>query len=271
MSAILTADLFGLHHGQTLAKRTLFDLIQYSKQPGSDLWSGSHNSIGNTPQQGINWIGHPPAVRGVIIKTSPGSYEQDGWVDAERSVFRYSFKARKGVINLGELANRVLVEQALGLYPVLLFAEAEGQWRFEGRFDVSQIAERYVVLQRQSALSAAAPEAPDLLWREGRRRYVTHLLAERSGALVKWLKGATEPVCDVCDDNASSRYGVSIVDAHHRTPLSAWTEEHDVAAEDIALICPNCHRAVHATMQGNPSLSYDAIRLLLRTRLATAD
>ncbi len=271
MDAMTADNLFSLEPGETMPRRLLYELIQFSKQPGSTYWGGPESQIGNTPQQGINWIGRPPAVRGVIIKTKLGSYAGDGWVDEERGDFRYSFKARKTVVDLGELANRVLVEQPLGLYPVLLFAEAGTQWRFEGRFDVSQIAERHVVLRRQSAVTSVAPEVPDPVWREGGKRYVTHLLAERSGALVKWLKATAEPACNVCGDNASRRYGMPVIDAHHRTPLSAWTEQHEVAADDIALVCPNCHRAVHASMRGDPFLSYDTIRLQIRAQLAVPD
>jgi putative restriction endonuclease len=271
MDAMTADNLFRLEPGETMPRRLLYDIIQFSKQPGSRYWGGPESQIGNTPQQGINWIGRPPTVRGVIIKTKLGSYAGDGWVDEEHGDFRYSFKARKTVVDLTELANRVLVEQPLSLYPVLLFAEAGTQWRFEGRFDVSQIAERHVVLRRQSALTSVAPEVSHPVWCEGGKRYVTHLLAERSGALVKWLKGAAEHVCDVCGDNASSRYTMPVIDAHHRTPLSVWTEEHEVTAGDIALVCPNCHRAVHATMRGDPSLTYDAIRLHIRARLAVPD
>jgi putative restriction endonuclease len=267
VSAMLTADLFGLRPGQMIPKRILSALIQYSKQPGSPHWSGAGNSIGNTPQQGINWIGSPPAVRGVIIKTLPGSYAEDGWADSAHETYRYSFKARKGRINPGELANRVLIDQPTGLYPLLLFTEAGLQLRFEGRFDVSQIAETYVLLRRQSTLTDQAPDCADPVWREGRKRYVTHLLAERSGAMAAWLKSVADPVCDICGDNPSIRYGARIIDAHHRTPISTWTEEREVTADEIALLCPNCHRAVHARMREDGS-AYDAIRLQLRNQLA---
>lgn len=268
---IMTAgDLLGLGPGQSVSKRVLFDLIQYSKQEGSAHWSGPGGRIGNTPQQGINWIGLPPDVTGVIIKTRPGSYEHDGWADEAHGLYRYSFKARKGVVDHGELANRVLIDQPLGLYPVLLFTESGTEWRFEGRFDVSEIAGDHVVLRRQSGASEQTPEAVDMVWREGRRRYVTHLLAERSRALVAWIKSVTEPACDICEENPSDRYGVPVIDAHHRKPVTAWTDEHEVTPDDIALVCPNCHRAVHACMRQGED-SYEAIRDQLRLRLVVSD
>ena len=104
-------DLLSLSSGDTVSKRNLFDLIQYSKVEGSDQWSGAEWAIGNTPQQGINWIGNLPHVEAVIIKTRQGSYTDDGWADEQRRSYQYSFKARKGAISFAEKANQVLVQQ----------------------------------------------------------------------------------------------------------------------------------------------------------------
>ena len=52
-------DLFSLSDGDVVSKRCLFDLIQFSKIENSLYWSGPKSVIGNTPQQGINWVGPP--------------------------------------------------------------------------------------------------------------------------------------------------------------------------------------------------------------------
>lgn len=270
MQLLVPEQLFELQASEKISKRSLYDLIQFSKQESSPSWDGVANRIGNTPQQGINWIGQPPAVKGVIIKTRPGSYAQDGWVDEAMDAYRYSFKARKGVINHAERANRVLIDQAIHLYPVFLFTEAGKDWRFEGRFVVREIAEEFVVLEREASAPYAAVDVGGIGWREGARRYVTHLLAERSRALVSLLKSTKSLACDVCDEDASARYGVPVVDAHHRTPLSTWTGEHEVKPEDIALVCPNCHRAIHAHMRSSDA-AYDVVRQIIRDRLHGSD
>lgn len=269
MVLTLPTDLFGLAEGAVVSKRSLYDLIQFSKQPGSGQWGGLDWRIGNTPQQGINWIGQPPEVRAVIIKTRPGSYAHDGWVDGDTDAYRYSFKARKAVVSHGELANRVLIDQPLQLYPVLLFTEAGSGWRFEGRFAVTDVDQAFVVLRREAEPSQVSVEPGGLVWNEGRRRYVTHLLAERSRAMVDFLKSAAGVVCDICDQDTSAIYGVPVIDAHHRTPLSTWTGDHPVTAADIALVCPNCHRAVHAHMRQTGN-GYDAIRQTIRARFQQA-
>lgn len=78
-------DLFSLKLGDVVTKRNLFDLVQYSKVESSQFWEAGEFVIGNTPQQGINWIGQLPAVKAVIIKTRQGSYAEDGWSDETRS------------------------------------------------------------------------------------------------------------------------------------------------------------------------------------------
>lgn len=103
-----TQDIFSLSVGDLVTKRNLYDLVQFSKIDSSSYWSGIDGIIGNTPQQGINWVGQLPAVQAVIIKTRRGSYEEDGWSDESKTFYRYSFKARNGEISYTEKANAVL-------------------------------------------------------------------------------------------------------------------------------------------------------------------
>jgi len=35
-------------------------------------------------------------------------------------------------------------------------------------------------------------------------------------------EGVTEPVCDICGDNPSARYGAAVIDGYRKTLLSAW-------------------------------------------------
>jgi putative restriction endonuclease len=141
-----TNDLFSLSIGDLVSKPNLYALIQMSKVKGSQYWAGEHSKIGNTPQQGINWVGEPPNVRAVIIKTRPGSYRDDGQSSHGADFFQYSFKAKKGEINYSEKANAVLIGQPKYDYPVLLFSDYGSSWRFEGAFSVSKKETRFVVL-----------------------------------------------------------------------------------------------------------------------------
>jgi hypothetical protein len=68
-------DLLTIEMGDTVSKKNLYDLIQQSKIEGAAYWAGNDVQIGNTPQQGINWLGTLPECRAAIIKTKPGSYK----------------------------------------------------------------------------------------------------------------------------------------------------------------------------------------------------
>ena len=256
-------DLFSLSTGDTVTKRNLFDLIQYSKVESSQFWAGQEFVIGNTPQQGINWVGQLPAVKAVIIKTRPGSYEEDGWSDESKTSYHYSFKARNSVVSYEEKANKVLINQIQHLYPIFLFTEYAEGWRFEGVFTVSEIEDKYVVLNRGKVLPDEILSSQDeAQFQEGGRRYVTHLMAERNKDVVKVLKESNSWVCEICGIDFQNRYGVSYIEAHHKVPISTYSALYIVKPEDLALLCPNCHKAVHIYMKEN-DMEYDEIKDVL--------
>lgn len=258
-------DLFSLSNGDTITKRNLFDLIQFSKVESSPYWAGSEFVIGNTPQQGINWIGKLPAVKGVIIKTRPGSYAEDGWSD-NKTAYHYSFKARNSKISYREKANEVLIKQPQHLYPILLFTESKGRWSFEGAFSVAEIEDSYVVLHRATSNFIENPAGQDeSQFQEGERRYVTHLLAERSKEVVVAAKNTSSWRCEICTMDFNEKYGVHYIEAHHKMPISTYSSKHFVKPEDLALLCPNCHKAVHVYMKTN-GLEYDEIKEILEAK-----
>lgn len=253
-------ELLSLQPSESITKRNLYDLIQYSKVKDSEFWGGPDAIIGNTPQQGINWIGSPPDTIAVIIKTRPGSYEHDGWVNDQRDAYQYSFKARNGSISYTEKANEVLVKQPQQLYPILLFTESKQYWLYEGSFDVAEIKESFVILSRRSSIQKLVAAEPDeCLYQEGGKRYVTHLLAERSSGVVAEIKVSKSWSCEICAINFQSKYGYPYIEAHHKTPISSYSSNYTVTASDLALLCPNCHKAVHIHMKQS-NLSYEEIK-----------
>ncbi len=258
-------DLFTLHPGARIPKSELYDLIQYSKVEGSSQWLGEASSIGNTPQQGINWIGSAESPKGVIIKTSPGRYPQDGWIGSAGEYYRYSFKAIKGKVSLQHKPNQVLVQQPRLQYPVFLFIQDKGQWLFEGFYTVHTVEDSSVILNRVPILNAqeSSPHGEPTGKSEGTRRYVTHIVAERNKSLVKAVKEAREWVCDICGTDFKTVYGTPYIEAHHKVPVSQLPEAHESRPEDFALLCPNCHTAVHIRMrqaEENYAESKEALR-----------
>lgn len=266
MILVKSEDLFRIREGESVTKRNLFDLIQYSKVEKSSYWSGQDFRIGNTPQQGINWLGVAPRVMAAIIKTRPGSYEQDGWND-DRTAYRYSFKARNGVVSYNETANSILIAQPQHGYPILLFIEHGSNWICEGQFAVSEIEERYVILRRYAASAQfAGTTQEEAAFPEGGRRYVIHLMVERSRDVIAYLKSSASFVCDVCEVDFEQRYGVRYIEAHHKIPIASFAGRRLVRPSDFALLCPNCHRSVHIYMKRSED-AYEQIRSALREKL----
>jgi len=259
-------DIFYLSRGEIISKRNLFDLIQFSKVEDSHYWSGQKSVIGNTPQQGINWVGRPPNVQAVIIKTREGAYKNDGWANSDKSSYHYSFKARKGEISYKEKANSVLIQQPQHQYPIFLFVEQENSWRFEGLFSLSEIKNTFVVLTRLyiNSTENLVPQ-DELTFQEGERKYVTHLMAERNKDVVRLLKETNEWFCDICGEEFHEQYGVKYIEAHHKTPIYTYTSNHTITLSDFALLCPNCHKAVHIYMK-KKGLEYMEIKKKLRIR-----
>lgn len=103
---------------------------------------------------------------------------------------------------------------------------------------------------------------------EGRRRLVTHFKSERNPALVAAAKKLFrlshqgKLFCEVCDFNFSVTYGdrgKGYIEAHHKVPISTAPAEIGNTADDLGMVCANCHRMLHRL----PYVSIDE----LRTRL----
>ncbi|WP_047541375.1 HNH endonuclease [Methylotenera versatilis] len=260
-------DLLMLEIGDTVTKRNLFDLIQYSKVKDSQYWSDEDSIIGNTPQQGINWIGTLPELKAVIIKTRLGLYDHDGWSTDNKDIYFYSFKANKGKVSYSEKANQVLINQPQYLYPILLFTEIKNNWNYEGKFLISELKDNYVTLHRQINFDeshALEISQENQLYKEGGRKFVTHLIAERNIKIIKELKKTQKWECNICEEIFNAKYGVDYIEAHHKIPISNYSADTFVTLDDFALLCPNCHKAVHVYMKLY-AMEYAEIKVKLKS------
>lgn len=96
------------------------------------------------------------------------------------------------------------------------------------------------------------PELEALEVREGRTRASVHLRYERSSKLRKAKIGAVLKACgaircEVCSFDFLETYGKlgeNFIEVHHIKPLHAVGVA-DNSLEDLALLCPNCHRMIH--------------------------
>jgi hypothetical protein len=124
--------------------------------------------------------------------------------------------------------------------------------------------------QRLAALPRDPAEVSAI---EGEPRMFSHMLRERCPALVRAKRevarnSAGQLECEACGFVAETAYpGIlsgELCDVHHRIPLgdlvAATTE---TRLEDLAVLCPNCHRAIHQT---RPMWSVEDLRDWLRRR-----
>jgi predicted HNH restriction endonuclease len=100
---------------------------------------------------------------------------------------------------------------------------------------------------------------------EGRILTRLHRSRERDPKLAKRKKDRVfketgKLACEGCGADAVERYGAAgkgVIDAHHTKPLHTLSRPTETKLEDLALLCPTCHRIVHA---GKPWLTVEQLR-----------
>lgn len=161
-----------------------------------------------------------------------------------------------------------------GVLPVFI-KHAVNQWEFVGHFEFVSFATdretlrrherfsgdaltRVIYLRRvdeasgDSVTDAELDELP-VTGREGRERWRRHLHRERNRALVSSKKADVKQrtgrlACEACNHEFGRRYGPELADfceVHHLVPLGAVDAERITRLEDLAVLCSNCHRAIH--------------------------
>lgn len=77
-----------------------------------------------------------------------------------------------------------------------------------------------------------------------RRAYLIRRIYERDRTLVDRLQDIYKGRCQLCEWEPKARYGHRVCDAHHIHWLSQGGTD---ALDNMMLVCPNHHRAIHAT------------------------
>lgn len=103
---------------------------------------------------------------------------------------------------------------------------------------------------------ASTPDEPSISEAiEGRVLTRLHRVRERDRRLIEAKKTAVlkefgELRCEACDANFSQAYhglGHAALEVHHLRPLHTITGIIKTRLEDLAILCANCHRMVHAS------------------------
>jgi len=91
-----------------------------------------------------------------------------------------------------------------------------------------------------------------VIFMEGDARIVEHYEIERNKVVVSQLKDQCKDrssqgfiICHTCRMAPGDLHSLEIIEAHHLVPVSI-AGFREVKFEDFILLCPNCHRALHA-------------------------
>ncbi len=88
---------------------------------------------------------------------------------------------------------------------------------------------------------------------EGKISERKHKFRERNSKVIQLAKQNFKDkngrlFCQVCEFDFENEYGeigVNFIEAHHTIPVSEMKVGHKTKIEDIAMLCPNCHRMAH--------------------------
>lgn len=108
----------------------------------------------------------------------------------------------------------------------------------------------------------------DYVGTEGKVKVRIHRQKERDKKLVRIAKKKFKLqfgkiFCECCGIDFQESYseiGVDFIEAHHRVPISQVDEGAKTAVDDLAMLCPNCHRMVHKT----PDCSIELVQELIQ-------
>ncbi len=112
------------------------------------------------------------------------------------------------------------------------------------------------------------PEVSGSAAKENAKRLRTHLVRERRSSGIKkemladLIKLGRSVVCEACGFHYREIYGADhdFIEAHHRSPLSSNDVERVTTKADLALLCANCHRAIHRI---RPEVSVEQLAAML--------
>lgn len=107
------------------------------------------------------------------------------------------------------------------------------------------------VTARGSESEASEPSATEgkLQIRAHRRRERSRFLVEKKLEEFRRFHGSLQ--CEVCAFAEMGQYppalAASVFEVHHTSPLSSAATPRRTTLADLAVLCANCHRAIHAT------------------------
>ncbi|MBD81169.1 MAG: hypothetical protein CL840_19785 [Crocinitomicaceae bacterium] len=94
---------------------------------------------------------------------------------------------------------------------------------------------------------------PNLVVPEGKTKLVSHVVRERNRKIIrekkKWAIEHGKLECEVCTFSFKKRFNKNFIECHHVIPIGK-TGPTNTSLDDLALVCPNCHRMLHTKFEG---------------------
>lgn len=147
--------------------------------------------------------------------------------------------------------------------------EAADAWReFGGDEDRLRVLAEAIRANLDVETTSLVSEDPEIESApEGRILTSAHLRRERSRKLrqAKVQAAGEQPVCEVCGFDFRVTYGErgsGFIECHHLKPLHELRPGDATHLDDLALLCANCHRMIHAS---KPWLTIEALRELVES------
>ena len=125
-----------------------------------------------------------------------------------------------------------------------------------------------VEAREQADALMARPDPPIGPYLEGDKKVRMHTYRERNRALVRaakarWRSKHGRLFCEVCSFDFATRYGPrgeDFIEAHHTIPVMTLEDGSSTRVEDLAMLCSNCHRMIHA---GSELLTMEQLRAVM--------
>lgn len=177
-----------------------------------------------------------------------------------------------------------------GSIPIFI-GYGRNQWEFAGYYEFVSYATDRATLRRHERISgdgltrviylrrvgekasgvmaeAELDELP-ITRPEGREQWRLHLRRERDRELVSRKKCEVKRLtgrlaCEACLMEFGRQYGPELegfCEVHHRLPLGGGGGERKTALDDLAVLCANCHRAIHRMGPKMPSVEVFKARI----------
>lgn len=127
--------------------------------------------------------------------------------------------------------------------------------------DASTASAAAIPPKERAALPDVDEDVP-VVGREGKKRLYQHLRRERNREIVARKKHRVKQDtgklrCEACGFDFEAVYGPTLADfceAHHTIPLRTARGVRETRLEDLAILCANCHRAIHRISPEMPTV-----------------